>query len=93
LNICSSDNATAFSARLTSCIVTAVKDVFWGFVYGEKLDQEKKEQDQSTGGEDREQRQSGEEDLVSVYRMGSSALFRIKKSHGRKLSSNPGERN
>jgi len=53
LNICSSDNATAFSAKLTSCIVMAVKDVFWGFVYGEKLDQEKKEQDQSTGAEDR----------------------------------------
>lgn len=89
LNICSSDNATAFGARLTSCIVTAVMDVFWGFVYGEKLDQEKKEQDQSTGGEDREQRQSGEEDLVSVYRMGSSALFRIKKVTWKKIKFKP----
>ena len=47
LNICSSDNfATAFSPKLTSCIVATVKDVFWGFDYGEKLAQEKKEQNQ-----------------------------------------------
>lgn len=31
-----------------------VKDVFWGFVYAEKLDQENKEQDLSTSSEDRE---------------------------------------
>lgn len=55
-----------------------VKDVFWGFVYGEKVDQEKIEQDQSTGSEDREQ-SAGQEDLISVYRMGSAALFSIKK--------------
>ena len=30
-----------------------VKDVFWGFIYAEKLDQENKEQDLSTGSEDR----------------------------------------
>ena len=30
-----------------------VKDVFWGFVYAEKLDRENKEQDLSTGSEDR----------------------------------------
>ena len=50
--------ATAFSAKLTSCIVQMVKDVFWGFVYAEKLDQENKEQDLSTGSEDREYRHS-----------------------------------
>ena len=52
--------------------------MFWGFVYGEKVDQEKIEQDQSTGSEDREQ-SARQEDLISVYRMGSAALFSIKK--------------
>ena len=68
--------ATAFSPKLTTSIVQMVKDVFWGFAYAEKLDQENKEQDLSTGSEDREHRHSaGQEDLSSIYRMGSSALF------------------
>ena len=52
-----------------------VKDVFCGFVYAEKLDQENKEQDLSTSSEDREHRHSaGQEDLSFIYRMGSSAV-------------------
>ena len=51
-----------------------VKNVFWGFVYAEKLDQENKEQDLSTGSKDREHRHSaGQKDLFSIYRMDSSA--------------------
>ena len=77
-NICSTDKFTAkaFSPKLAGCIVEGVKNVFWGFVYGKKVDLEKKEQDQSTGSEDREQ-SAGQEDLISVYRIGSGALFSI----------------
>ena len=90
LNICSTDKfmAKAFSEKLTGCIVEGVKDVFWGFVYGEKVDQEKIEQDQSTGSEDREQ-SAGQEDLISVYRMGSAALFSIKKVAWKKIKFKP----
>lgn len=62
--------------------------MFWGFVYGEKVDQEKIEQDQSTGSEDREQ-SARQEDLISVYRMGSAALFSIKKVAWKKIKFKP----
>ena len=93
LNICSTDKFTAkaFSEKLTGCIVEGVKDVFWGFVYCEKVDQEKIEQDQSTVSEDREQ-SAGQEDLISVYRMGSAALFSIKKVAWKKIKFKPREK-
>ena len=55
--------ATTFSKKLTSCIVTAVKDVFWGFIYSEKVLEEEREQG---GIEDRQELTPGKEDVISI---------------------------
>lgn len=80
--------ATAFSKKLTTCIVTAVKDVFWGYIYSEKVSEEEVEQVQSQGSQSR-QESVGKEDLTSLYRLGSSALFRMKKITWKKLKFKP----
>ena len=46
--------AICFGKKLTSCLAIAVKDVFWSFVYSEKVSEEKLKQEQS---QDRQCRQ------------------------------------
>lgn len=79
--------ATSFANKLTTCIVTAVREAFWDFVYSEKVTEEELAEEQSQPRQDRQQVQ--QEDLISVYRLGSSALFRIKKVSWKKLKFRP----
>ena len=65
-----------------------VKNVFWGFVYAEKLDQENKEQDLSTGSKDREHRHSaGQKDLFLFT--GWILQFRLAKVAWKKIEFKP----
>lgn len=92
LHLClsSSENkntvATAFSGKLTSCLVSAVKEVFWKLVYDIKRSEDESntvEQSQNV------HELSATEDLVSMYRLGSYALFRIKKIAWKKIKFSP----
>ena len=81
--------AISFGKKLTSCLAIAVKDVFWSFVYSKKVSEENLEQEQSPDRQSRHQSTSGTEDLISIYRLGSSALFRIKRTAWKKLKLKP----
>ena len=58
--------AISFGKKLTSCLAIAIKDVFWSFVYSEKVSEEKLEQEQSPDRQSRHQSTSGTEDLISM---------------------------
>ncbi|XP_015753137.1 PREDICTED: uncharacterized protein LOC107332896 [Acropora digitifera] len=81
--------AISFSKKLTSSLAIAVKDVFWSLVYSEKVSEEKLEQEQSPDRQPRHRSTSGTEDLISIYRLGSSVPFRIKRTAWKKLKFKP----